>query len=165
MSLGALFVRAKVKPSAGRAQGIPPQNQNRFHRGDTGGSGRGVPELRAQPACLDYSMESDTGVRDSISRADVGRVARVYPAGELAVSKVMLNSSCKAPAPTFGRREVAGVSRNGARAIRRSVVARSQQDACQFVMFMLTSQTLRSDEEMKHSLNKWLKWGRKHLGP
>ena len=131
----------------------------------TGGSGRRVSDLRPQAACLDYSTESDTVVRDAISAASVGRVARVYPAGELAVSKVMLNSSSKVPAPTFGRRQVAGVSRNGARAIRRSVVARSQQAGCQFVMLTLTTKEARSDEEMKHSLNKFLKWGRKHLGP
>lgn len=101
---------------------------------------------------------------DAVSSASVGRVARVYPAGELAVSKVLVNSASKAPDPNYGKRQVFGVSRNGARAIRRSVMAKAADGKAQFVLVTLTSQDLRTDEDMKHHLDKFLKWGRKHLG-
>lgn len=103
-------------------------------------------------------------MRDVVSRADVYRVARIYPAGELSVSKAVVNSASKVPEPTYGRRSTAGVSRNGARVIRRSVMARAQTGA-QFVLITLSSQEIRSDAEMQHHLEKLLAWGRKYLGP
>lgn len=100
-----------------------------------------------------------------LSGAEVYRVARIYPAGELSVHKAVVNSAAKAPEPRYGKRKVAGVSRNGARAIRRSVMARSQvPGGAQFVLITLSSQAERSDEEMRHALAKFLGWCRKYVG-
>lgn len=115
------------------------------------------------PLVFTTGWKGTQGDGKGISVATVGRVARVYPAGELSVSKVMVNSSAKPPSPTYGRRYVAGVSRNGARIIRRSVMARAQAEQSQFVLLTLTSQAVRSDLEIKRRFDNFLKWCRKHF--
>lgn len=122
--------------------------------GDSGGR---------RPLVLTTGWKGTQGDGKGVSVASVGRVARVYPAGELSVSKAMVNSSAKPPSPTYGRRYVAGVSRNGARAIRRSVMARAQAERSQFVLLTLTTDEIRSDREMKRRFDKFLKWCRKHF--
>lgn len=160
ISLGALFVRTKVKPWTNRAQGTSPQNPSRL---PWSWMQQGIFSA-AQPLVLTTGRKVTRAVGDVVSRVRLGRVARVYECGELTVSKVSANSAAKAPSPTYGKRKVAGVSRNGARMIRRSVVARANAGHSQFVLLTLTSDRIRSDQDMKHHLDKFLKWGRKHLG-
>lgn len=94
------------------------------------------------------------------------RVARVYPSGELSVSKALVNGSSKPPSPRYGPRMVRGLGPVSARSLRRAVVYRSQAPGgAQFVMLTLTSQHEKTDEEMRAALQRFLAWGRKYLGP
>ena len=119
----------------------------------------------AQPPCLDYSRQSQTRVGDDVpSRAEFHRVARVYPSGELSVAKVMRNAASRPPAPRYGPRMVTGSSRASQRQTRRVVVARARQPGRHdFVLLTLTSRDVRSDEDMRHHLGKFLQYGRKYV--
>lgn len=91
-------------------------------------------------------------------------VARVYPSGELSVSKSVVNGASRPPRAQYGPRMVRGLGPVSARALRRAVVYRSQAPGgAQFVMLTLTSQEIRTDEEMRAALQRFLAWGRKYL--
>jgi hypothetical protein len=88
-------------------------------------------------------------------------VARVYPGGELSVSKTVRGAASRPPRPRFGPRFVRGVSARGRRVLRRAVMARSREGTpCQWVLLTLTSQAERSDTEMRACLARFLSWGR-----
>lgn len=77
----------------------------------------------------------------------------------------MTNSTSKVPRPNYGKRRSRGTSTRGARAIRRAVMARARNGTGhQFVMVTLTTQAMRSDEEMHAARERFLAWGRKYLG-
>lgn len=126
----------------------------------------------AKPPGLDYSTESQTanppekrhrsrGVR---SLASIHSVARIYPGGELTVSKLMRHSASPTPAPRYGPRMTRGLTAEGGRKVRRAIFARAQQGRCQWVLLTLTSAMLRTDEEMREHLERFLDWGRTRLG-
>lgn len=134
-----------------------------------------IPGAQERPgrACLDHSAQSETRVGHGSPGSRYGtwsdaatyREARIYPSGELAVSKRVRNAAAKPPEPQRGPRFVSGVSSRGARSIRRAVVARVRQGPAQFVMVTLTTQDQRTDDEMRAALHRFLVWGRKYLGP
>ena len=106
------------------------------------------------------------GGNGTISESKVVGVARVYRSGELSVSKAMVNGASKPPRAQYGPRMVRGLGPVSARALRRAVVYRSQaREGAQFVMLTLTSQEIRTDDEMRAALGRLLSWGRKYLGP
>ena len=88
-------------------------------------------------------------------------MARVYPSGEVSVSIRTRNSASKHPKPHYGVRLTRGISRSGARKVRRACVARARLPGRHhFVLLTLTSQALRSDREMRRYLKKFLDVGR-----
>lgn len=94
------------------------------------------------------------------------RVANIYPCGELAVHKAVRgNFQSRPPGKRYGPRMTRGMSPRGARQLRRAIVGKARAERCQFVMLGLTSQAVRSDEEMRRHLASLLAWGRKYLGP
>lgn len=93
-------------------------------------------------------------------------MARVYPSGELAVSKVVRNSAARPPEVRYGPRRVERVGSRGRRSLRRAVIAQARvRGGSQFVLLTFTSAGVRSDEDMRHAFSKLLMWGRKYLGP
>lgn len=114
-------------------------------------------------ACLDYSALSHTPVGGVLSGAKVYTRAQVFPSGELSVSIRQTQGVSKPPPTPTGPRYTRGVSSGSARRIRRALVALGQSQRCQFVLLTFTAQGMRSDEQMRHSWEKFLMWGRKYL--
>lgn len=107
--------------------------------------------------CLDYSSKSQTRVPHSV----YNRV-RVYRSGEIESRVVMRNAQSKPPTPNYGKRFTRGVSKRGARLIRRSVSALVKQQTCQVALYTLTSQQAISDDDFKQAVSRFLAWGRKY---
>lgn len=99
-----------------------------------------------------------------LSAARVVNRVRVYESGELEVCTVLVNAASRPPDPSYGPRFTRGVGAATARSIRRAVVARNREGGCQWVLLTLTSQAVRSDEEMRAAFQRFLMWGRKYLG-
>ena len=92
------------------------------------------------------------------------RIANVYPSGELTVHKATsMVRTARPPERKFGPRMTRGTSPRGARALRRSVVARARSVRSQFVLLTFTTREARSDEHMRRAFGNMLAWGRKYL--
>lgn len=88
---------------------------------------------------------------------------RIYESGELQIATVTVGAASRPPEPTFGPKLTRGVGHITARSMRRAVVARHREGGCQWVMLTLTSQAVRSDQDMRDALQRLLAWGRKYL--
>lgn len=120
-----------------------------------------MPSL-TQPDTVPAERSRGSRVRGPRSRAEVVRVARIYPSGELTVAKKVVGSAARPPVAPRGKRLVRGISRKGRATVQRALVARSRDGRCQFVMLTLTSQAARSDDEMRAAFGRFLDRVTKH---
>jgi hypothetical protein len=97
-----------------------------------------------------------------LSKAEVVREARVYPSGEMTVSKRMVGSISRPPPARHGARFVRGMTKRGRVTVQRALVARSRDGRCQFVMLTLTSQDPRTDDQMREAFGRFLDRMTKH---
>ena len=95
--------------------------------------------------------------------AKVYNRVRIYQSGELEVRTVSLDAASRPPGAVYGPRFTRGVGALTARNIRRAVVARTREGGCQWVLLTLTTQTPRSDDDMRAAFQRLLMWGRKSL--
>lgn len=115
-------------------------------------------------SCLDYCRLSQTPVPEGVpATARAVNRLRVYLSGEVEVSVLSVGGASKPPEPQYGPRWSRGISSSMARTVRRSVIAYDRANRCQWKMLTLTSQEIRSDEEMRASFEALLAWCRKYI--
>ena len=79
------------------------------------------------------------------------------------MSVLSVGGASRPPEPQYGPRWSRGISSASARVMRRAVIAYDRAVRCQWVLITLTTQEIRSDEEMSAALARLLMWGRKYL--
>lgn len=111
------------------------------------------------PSYLDYCSLSQTPVPHA--KSSLYNRAQIYPSGELAIASCSLNPKSPPPKPKSGPRFTRGVSKRGAKQLRRAMNAYAAK-ATQWTMLTFTVKN-SDDAIIKANFEKLLSWARKYM--